>query len=246
MNRKILFSVVCFLVFGLFLTGGAMGALVASKYVPPLEPGLPQIMLADTTTAGYFQYNETDNTFDMASQAITIIIPSAPRPFYTLTGVGYSTSAAVNIDLDNGTLQGGIYVGNLGTFTIQVASGSVNIWGNNYNAGTTLLSGTVWAFGFYDQDSGKTAIFDFQLKDLGGALVNDGFWPSSPNTTSYLYAWSENSWPGNFDDSFTVEKSKGKVGPTDSPPVPVPATLILLGSGLSVFGFLRVRAKNKR
>ncbi|MCX7857688.1 MAG: hypothetical protein N2513_06880 [Deltaproteobacteria bacterium] len=244
-KRKISFSIVCFLVFWFLLTSDSMGALVSSKFTPPLEPGIPMILITDTTKDGFFAYDAQDKTFELVSQAIVILL-SSPKPFYTLTGQKYSTSAAVNIDFNSGTLQGGIYIGNLGTLTIEVETGSVKVGSNTYSTGTTLLSGTVWAFGFYDADGGKTAIFDFQIKDLKGKLVDDGFWPSAPNTTSYLYAWSENAWPGNFNNDFRVEKSKGKLGPTDSPPVPLPTSVVLLGSGLSVFGLLRVKSRKRK
>jgi len=123
----------------------------------------------------------------------------------------------------------------------KVKEGQVNIFYNNtwytYGPGTTLLAGTIYAFGW--GEGPLLGQFDFLVKDLGGALVDDGIWPKNLPTGIFAMAERLGGWTGSWNESFALEKVKG-----DKAPVPIPASFILLGSGLlAIVGLGRILRK---
>ena len=179
--------------------------------------GYPDIMFNNTGTISY-----TASTDSFVLDADDWKIAYADGTFDYLTGTGYMTDIKIYLTVDNnGNLVG------TGTMVEKVVKGSVTVSGNTYSAGTILLSGTVVAFGWGEGDN--LGDFDFLIsKDsLSGALVDDGIWPTTWPTGIVAYAENLNGWAGSWDSNFNLYKVKG-----DKAPVPEPATLLLLGSGL--------------
>lgn len=177
----------------------------------------PDISFDNTGVAVYDGTNFSINATDLQ------LTMSILGPVYSL----YSNDPAVTVAFylsipvdDNGNLVGE------GTMTERLIEGSLTIEGNYYtaeNEPVTLLEGTVYAFGWQ-----ANAQFDFLMNNLGGALVDDGIWPTIYPTGVFAYAEILNGWEGSWEDPFDLNKVKGDKAQA----VPEPATMLLLGSGL--------------
>ena len=191
--------------------------------------GYPDIVFNNT---GTISYTASSNSFVLDADDWKIAYADGTVDY--LTGTGYMTDFKIYLTVDNnGNLVG------TGTMVEKVVEGSVTVSGNTYSAGTILLSGTVVAFGWGEGDN--LGDFDFLIsKDsLSGALVDDGIWPTTVPTGIVAYAEDIGGWAGSWDSDFTLYKVKG-----DKAPVPEPATLLLLGSGLiGIAGIGRKRLK---
>ena len=179
--------------------------------------GYPDIVFNNT---GTISYTASSNSFVLDADDWKIAYADGTVNY--LTGDGYMTDIKIYLTVDNnGNLVG------TGTIVEEVVEGSVTVSGNTYSAGTTLLSGTVVAFGWGEGDN--LGDFDFLIsKDsLSGALVDDGIWPTTVPTGIVAYAEGIGGWAGSWNSDFKLSKVKG-----DNAPVPEPTTLLLLGSGL--------------
>lgn len=152
--------------------------------------------------------------------------PSSPPPIVP------AVKAIVSMDINS--------AGNLtaGSMSLIVEPG-LEVWirGKWYgpaHGSATLLSGTVTAFGWANHPTGGNMEYDAYFANLTGALIDDGIWPTYP--TGWKGHADSGSWltgPTGGDDwwnlstGFETEKNK-----SDMAPIPEPATLILLGSGL--------------
>jgi len=180
--------------------------------------GYPDIVYNNT---GTISYTASSNSFVLDADDWKIAYADGTKDY--LTGDGYTTDFKIYLTVDNnGNLVG------TGTMVEKVVEGEVTVSGKTYDAGTILLSGTVVAFGWGEEDS-ELGHFDFLIsKDsLSGALVDDGIWPTTVPTGIIAYAEHRKGWTGFWNSDFELSKVKG-----DKAPVPEPATLLLLGSGL--------------
>jgi len=213
--RRLLMAVAV-IVAVVMVAGMASATLIGLKG----QLGYPDIHFDNTGTISY-----TASSGSFVLDADDWKIAYADGTFDYLTGRGYRTDFKIYLTVDNnGNLVG------TGTMEEKVVEGSVTVSGNTYSEGTILLSGTVVAFGWGEGTGGEAlGTFDFLIsKDsLSGALVDDGIWPTNVPTGIVAYAEDLNEWTGSWESNFYLEKVKG-----DKAPVPEPATLLLLGSGL--------------
>lgn len=139
---------------------------------------------------------------------------------YYLTGPGFTTTMSLTIDVDSsGNLVG------TGKMEEKVVLGEVVIGNETFGAGTVILAGDVYAFGW-----GEGALlgqFDFLLNNLSGGLITAGIWPSNAPTGIWSLAENLWGWNGNWNKNFLLTKVKG-----DKAPVPIPTTVLLLASGI--------------
>jgi len=209
----------------LMVVGTATAALIGLKG----QLGYPDINFDNT---GTINYTANNGSFVLDADDWKIAYTNGSVDY--LTGDGFMTDIKIYLTVDNnGNLLG------TGTMVEKVVKGSVTVSGNTYSAGTTLLSGTVVAFGWGESGS-ELGYFDFLIsKDsLRGALVDDGIWPDDRPTGIIAYAEKLHGWSGSWERDFTLEKVKG-----NKAPVPIPTTILLLGSGLLGFGLLSRRRK---
>jgi len=222
MKRLLILMAVLMVV--LMVVGTATAALIGLKG----QLGYPDINFDNTGKINY-----TANNGSFVLDADDWKIAYANGTFDYLTGDGFMTDIKIYLTVDNnGNLVG------TGTMVEKVVKGSVTVSGNTYSAGTTLLSGTVVAFG-WGESGLELGYFDFLIsKDsLSGALV-DEIWPDDRPTGIIAYAEKLHGWSGSWEYDFTLEKVKG-----DKAPVPIPTTILLLSSGLLGFGLLSRRKK---
>ena len=208
----------------LMVVGTASAALIG------LESQLdyPDIIFNNT---GKIKYTSNDDSFVLDADDWKITY--ADDTFDYLTGDKYMTDIKIYLTVnENGDLVSG-------TMEEKVEKGCVTVSGNSYTAGTTLLAGTVTAFGW--GEGNNLGDFDFLIsKDsLSGALVEDGIWPNDRPTGIVAHAEKLHGWSGSWECDFTLEKVKGDKAPV----VPIPPTILLLGSGLLGFGLLGRRRK---
>ena len=193
--------------------------------------GYPDIIFDNT---GTISYRASSNSFILDADDLKIAYADGTVNY--LSGEEYTTDFKIYLTVDNnGNLVG------TGTMVEKVIEGKVTVAGNTYSAGTTLLSGTVVAFGWGEEDS-ELGNFDFLIsKDsLSGALVDDGIWPTTVPTGIVAYAEGLGEWAGSWGSNFELSKVKG-----DKAPVPEPTTLLLLGSGLIGLAGIGRRKFNK-
>ena len=209
-------KIVLFLLLAVFLVAGSASAalLGVKEYL-----GYPDIVFNNT---GTINYNATSDEFVLDGDDIWILYGDGTRDY--LTGSGFTTDMKINLTVDvSGDLVG------TGTMEEKVVGGEVTVDGTTYSSGTVLLSGNVYAFG-WGESGAALGQFDFLVDNttLAGALVTSGVWPNNVPTGIFALAEVLNGWDGSWGSDFSLNKVKGD----KAPPVPEPATLFLLGSGL--------------
>ena len=224
MKRLLMLMAVLMVV--LMIVGTATAALIGLED----QLGYPDILFDNQ---GKIVYDADTHKFVLDANDLQIVY--ADGSFDSLTGgmapLNYRTHFKISLTIDkNGNLVEGI-------MEEKVVKGAVKVKNKIYRKGTTLLKGTVTAFGWGEGDN--LGDFDFLIDNLSGALVEDGIWPNDRPTGIVAHAEVLNGWSGSWECDFTLDKVKGDKAPV----VPIPPTILLLGSGLLGFILLSRRKK---
>ena len=203
---------------------------VASAKLIGVEPllGYPDILFNNT---GTITYDADTDKFVLDADDQKIAYRDGTVEY--LSGPGFTTDMKIRIDVDSS--------GNMISCDMQekVVEGTVTIGGTTYGVGTMLLSGDVSHFG-WGESGAELGEFDFLIDadTLAGVLVTAGIWPTTVDTGIFAHAELLNGWTGSWECDFNLDKVKG-----DKAPVPEPATMLLLGSGLIGLAGLRKKIK---
>lgn len=189
---------------------------------------------------GTINYDALNDEFKLSAHDLQLTLDPYSLPI-TLTNWGtFQTTMDMTLTVN----EFGQLVGE-GTFEEVVELGEVTIGNNTYVAGTTLLAGTVTAFGW--QDYGIPGVHpDFDAfvprESLSGALldINGGIWPSDMDLGIVLDPDDTGNWAADWSADFEISKAKGD----KSVIIPEPTSLLLLGSGL--LGLAAFGKKKKR
>ena len=121
----------------------------------------PDIIFDNVGTIGY-----TASTDQFTLTADDLRIAFSPTEYYSLSGPSATTTMTVSLNVD----QNGDMVGS-GSMVEIVSDGDVTVRGQVYGAGTTLLSGSVYAFG-WGESGDDLGDFDFLIDSvIGGRAV---------------------------------------------------------------------------
>lgn len=176
----------------------------------------PDIMFNNT---GTIAYDSLSDSFVLSADDLKIAYDDSTYDWLSWPGV--LTKMTIDLDID----QSGQLI-RTGTMTERVVEGEIQIGNFTYGADTTILSGTVYDFGWAESGE-QLGMFDFLVKDLQGALIDDLIWPSDVPTGIIAFAESLNNWDGTWDSDFNLSKVKGDKAPI----IPEPATFLLLTLG---------------
>lgn len=182
--------------------------------------------------AGRITYDAATDEFILDADDLRIVY--AGGTFDWLCGPGVEVDVIIDLDVDDtGELIG------TGTMIERIVMGEVTVGGHTYNStdpSTILLAGDVWAFG-WGESGAELGMFDFQINNLSGLLVDDDIWPDDVDTGVFALAENLGGWTGSWGEDFDLGKVKG-----NKAPVPEPGTLVLLSLGAVGILFRRRRA----
>lgn len=213
-NKRIIAGFVCSLVLGFLMTVPARGALLGIVAQAHTNPDLFSPNLTVTYTASNGLFKVTGDT-----SAYTLPNGSGPDDVTDVTS-GFSPGS-FTLSATIGT--NGVF--SSGSLTISGAIDALSI------PASTLLQGTITAFGFLGNSSPTPDEFDFRFNVTGGALASA--FGSVGGTLLH---------PGNtpFNNSFTSSFSNDGFGTADTKAVPEPSSaLLVVMSLLGLCGVVR-------
>ena len=169
---------------------------------------------------GAIDYTASTDQFVLTADDLRIAYSPGPTgEVYYLSGPGIHTTMTIDLNIDqNGDITGP------GSMLEMVSDGPITIRGQDFTAGTPLLTGSVYLFGW-----GEAVLlgdFDFLIDSVEGALIDTGLWPDNTIVGVTADAENLNGWTGSWDMDFHLDKVKG-----DKAPIPEPTTVLLLGLG---------------
>ena len=180
---------------------------------------------ADGTYTGYTYGGTTYNTHAIAIDNKIRYDDNWPSPAYDmLSGTGHEVKMNLYFNVDNV----GKLMDETGVMIELVTLGEVKLTHNpgddrTYNLNDVLLTGTITKM--YAAQSGSNYDLDFIVPTVTGKLVDDSIWPNIYPTG--IDSFLENQSTPDWSKDFATGPWKG-----DKAPVPEPATMLLLGSGL--------------
>lgn len=182
-------------------------ALIADQY--------PDIIFDNI---GVIDYTAATDQFTLGADDLRIAY--SPTESYFLSGPGVNTTMTIDLKVDeNGDII------ETGSMVEIVTEGEVTIRDKTYGPDTTLLTGSVYDFGWGETAGTTLGDFDFLIDNVTGALILDGLWPVNIVGVT-ADAENLNGWGGSWGMDFHLDKVKG-----DKAPIPEPATVLLLGLG---------------
>ena len=195
-------------------------------------PGYPDIEIDSTSVVTYDAVNDI---FTITALDKTIAFSSNPADQYTLFP---NVSFSLTIKVDSF----GNLIPDQAIDMFETVTKSFTLGGHLFQVGDVLLQGNVFAFGWELNSTSPYSSFDFLLDNVTGGLIGAGLWPQL-DIGIVAFGAGHKGITGTLDWEHSWTLEGGKI---DKAPVPEPATMLLLGSGLAGVGIFAKRKFGKK